>query len=100
MAEVGVRRRLDRILGEGACIVLPLDGGLIDGPMGALEETERLLRNNRLLEGVDAILGFRGLLKTNEAFLRSTPFIMNLSGSTTLATHTLKTKVAAVESAV
>lgn len=96
---VGTRRRLARILARRPAIILPLDDGLISGPLGGLAHTSDLLEE-RLLEHVDAILGFRGLLSAYERQLIDTPFIVNLSASTVLSNHTTKVPVTSVEAAV
>jgi fructose-bisphosphate aldolase/2-amino-3,7-dideoxy-D-threo-hept-6-ulosonate synthase len=99
MSGDGVRRRLLRVLPRRGSMVLPLDGGLIDGPLGALADSRKFL-TRQLLENFDAVLAFRGLLKTHQRELQHTAFIANLSGSTALSTHTFKRQIASVESAI
>lgn len=53
-----------------------------------------------LLDSVDAVLGFRGLLVNCSSALRTTAFILNLSASTSLQMPTLKTKIGSVRNAV
>lgn len=99
MCGSGMQRRLRRILPRRGSIVLPVDGGLIDGPLGALADPSRLFSSS-VLSSIDSVLGFRGLLSICSELLRDTGFILNLSASTVLSTHTHKRLVCSVESAV
>lgn len=99
MPDTGVERRLSRLFERAPTILLPLDDGMISGPIGGLARVRSLLQPE-LLTQVDAVLGFRGLLRACHAELRNKPFVMNLSGSTTLYGHTQKTRVAGVASAM
>lgn len=87
------------MLGRRPTIILPLDDGLITGPLGVLTDTASILGDG-LLQQVDAILGFRGLLSSYERQLSHVPFILNLSASTALSNHTTKVPVTSVEAAV
>ena len=95
----GLQRRMRRVLPHRGALILPVDGGLIDGPLGALKDPFGFFQEN-LLSNVDAILGFRGLLSACSGLLDGTPFIVNLSASTALSSHTHKRLVGTVEAAV
>lgn len=99
MAKDGTQRRLRRILPRRGSIILPVDGALIDGPLGALADPAQLF-SEKLLSNIDSILGFRGLLNAYDDLLTKVGFIVNLSASTTLSTHTHKRLVSSVESAI
>jgi DhnA family fructose-bisphosphate aldolase class Ia len=90
---------LARLLARQPAIILPLDDGLISGPLGCLADTSAFLEEG-LLRHVDAILGFRGLLSAYERQLDEVPFVVNLSASTTLSSHTSKVPVTSVQAAV
>lgn len=100
MSEDGVYRRLRRILPRRGVIILPVDGGLIDGPLGGLGDVAGFFGDQRLLSNIDAIIGFRGLLSACAELLDQTAFISNLSVSTCRSSHTYKRLVGSVESAV
>jgi DhnA family fructose-bisphosphate aldolase class Ia len=88
-----------RIFARTPVIIVPLDDGLISGPLGGLADVGGLLRPE-LLVNIDAILGFRGLLCALECQLRTTPFIINVSGSTTRSQHTKKRIITSINSAL
>lgn len=96
---IGTGRRLGRILGRHPSILLPLDDALISGPHGHLSEVKSLLVPE-VLNHVDAILGYRGLLVNADEQLRRTPFIVNVSASTFRASHTKKVTVTSVDRAL
>lgn len=95
----GTNRRLLRLLGSSSTILLPLDGGLIDGPMGAMGQVTDLL-TPELVQKIDCILGYVGLLKRLPPAAIDIPFIVNLSASTVLGQPTRKVKVGDVLQAV
>lgn len=97
--EIGISRRRSRLLGGGNSILLPLDGALIDGPLGATAQISRLL-TPRLVSEIDCILGFVGLLKRLPPAAKNVPYIVNLSSSTVLGQPTRKVLVGDVLQAV
>lgn len=99
MTSIGIRRHLARLLERTPTIMLPLDDGLISGPLGHLADTSSFVQEP-LLSAVDSILGFRGFLCNYEDRLKHLPFVMNISASTSLSNHTSKKLVATVEAAV
>lgn len=97
--EIGPQRRLRRILPKRGSIILPLDGALIDGPTGGLLHMEQLL-TNEVVENIDSVLGYVGLLKRLPKIAADIPFIANLSGSTILNNPTNKVLLHDVDLAV
>jgi DhnA family fructose-bisphosphate aldolase class Ia len=98
--ELGSRRRLRRLVpGERPALWLPLDDGLISGPEDHLRDVRALL-HREVLDHVTAVLGFRGLLVAAQRELVDTPFVMNLSASTTMGEHTRKIPVGTVRHAI
>ncbi|HEX5202817.1 hypothetical protein ACFQS1_20785 [Paractinoplanes rhizophilus] len=98
--EVGSRRRLRRLVpGDRPALWLPLDDGLISGPEDHLRDVRTLLHCD-VLEHVTAVLGFRGVLVAAHEALLDTPFVMNLSASTTMGEHTRKVPVGRVRDAI
>jgi DhnA family fructose-bisphosphate aldolase class Ia len=98
--ELGSRRRLRRLVPGGRpALWLPLDDGLISGPEDHLRDVRTLL-HREVLDHVTAVLGFRGLLVAAQRELVDTPFVMNLSASTTICEHTRKVPVGTVRDAV
>lgn len=91
LAALGYKRRLHRILkpGRRGAILVPLDDTLLAGPTLGLDRPNAKLE--RILAAApDAIVGFKGLLAQNIELLDETPFILNLTASTTLGQHTRK----------
>lgn len=97
--EIGITRRRSRLLGDGKSILLPLDGALIDGPLGATGQLSNLL-TPILISKIDCVLGFVGLLKRLPRAAMSVPFIVNLSSSTVLGQPTQKVRVGDVRQAI
>ncbi len=97
--DIGINRRLSRLMGSGSSILLPLDGALIDGPLGGTRKISNLL-TPKLLEEIDCILGYVGLLKRLPPAALGVPFIVNLSASTVLGQPTRKVKIGDVRQAV
>lgn len=97
--EIGISRRASRLLGDGSTILLPLDGALIDGPLGATGQIAKLL-TPELLKKIDCVLGFAGLLKRLPPAAKNVPYIVNLSSSTVLGQPTQKVLVGDVQQAV
>lgn len=98
--DVGSRRRMHRLVpGDRPALWLPLDDGLISGPEDHLRDVRDLLQRD-VLEHVTAVLGFRGVLLAAQKELIDTPFVMNLSASTTMGEHTRKVPVGRVRDAI
>jgi DhnA family fructose-bisphosphate aldolase class Ia len=85
--------------GERPALWLPLDDGLISGPEDHLRDVRTLL-HREVLDHVTAVLGFRGVLVAAQRELLDTPFVMNLSASTTMGEHTRKVAVGTIRDAV
>ena len=95
---IGKTRRLQRIFpsGRGRSVIVPLDGSLISGSLPNSRSVAR-----KIISGEpDAILGFAGLLRGISDELGQIATIVNVSASTTRATHVRKTLVGGVENAI
>jgi len=97
--DIGIKRRLNRILPYKGTVILPLDGAFIDGPIGSLHCINSLLES-KLVEQVEAVIGYIGLLKRLPLSAIDIPFIVNMSGSTQLQNPTQKVLLSDVELAV
>ncbi|MEX0613769.1 MAG: hypothetical protein WD229_16740, partial [Pirellulales bacterium] len=98
---VGAARRLGRLLNHatGKMLLVPFDDSLIAGPRGGLENMEAKLR--LVFETPpDAVLGFPGLFVRNGHIVARSAWILNLTASTTVGTHTRKVQVATVQQAI
>jgi DhnA family fructose-bisphosphate aldolase class Ia len=98
MGATGKVIRLARIMPGGRTVVVPFDDAAISGPDQGLRDTLARLREIEST-GVDAIMGFRGLLAAYTRDGGRLPFVLNLTASTVLGDHTRKTQVGTVESA-
>ena len=92
-------RRHLALLGRSPLLILPVDGGLIDGPTGGLADPGQLFQPP-LLEVVDAVLGFAGLFQSQLCALANTVQILNLTVSTSRSTHSRKVVASSVEQAL
>lgn len=100
-AEVGKRRRLERLLSpkSGKTVIVPVDDSLIFGPTEGLEQINSKLP--RILEDPpDALLAFLGLFRAHSPSLSKVAWIVNLTASTSRSLHTRKVQVVTVEQAV
>ena len=96
----GLRRRMHRLLPpDRATFWLPLDDGLISGPEHHLRDVRTLL-TPKVMDSVDAVLGFRGALAAATGQLLGKPLVMNLSASSIHHQHTRKMPVGSVADAV
>ena len=101
MESIGKYRRLKRIFSHpsGRVVVVPLDDSLLAGPTNGLED---LVQKAELVAEAkpNAVIGFPGLARHCWKTLSPTPFILNISASTTRTTHTRKTLVGSVDQAI
>jgi len=96
---MGVQRRLHRLFPPGqAALWLPLDDSLIAGPEAGLRRPRAFLQPE-LVQHIDAVIGFRGMLAACSDQLLGVPLILNMSASTTLVEHTHKVMVGQVSDA-
>lgn len=96
---VGLERRLWRLLPGGRAVIVPVDDSLIFGPAAGLEEVGpkvALIARAR----PDAILAFPGVFKAHAAALLHVGGIVNLTASTVHSEHTWKAVVGSVELAL
>ena len=98
MPTSGASRRLARLFKRRPSIWLPIDDALISGPTGALGDM-RTLRDPRLIDQLDAVMGFRGALERCWSDVVDTPLVVNLSASTIHGRHFDKVLVTSVEAA-
>ena len=98
---VGKLRRISRLIRTDSkrCVWAPLDDTLISGTQHGLGHPASTVREIAGAEP-DAILGFLGLLRSNYSALLNQPYIVNLTASTRLSQHTLKSLVGDVGQAV
>lgn len=99
LQNVGFKRRLSRLLPNYPAIWMPVDDSLISGPTGGLANLSKVI-GLACKADVDAIMGFRGALVTCENELINTPYVLNLTASTTRNNHTKKELVSSVQEAV
>jgi len=80
---IGKQRRLARLFDKNSnkTVIVPIDHGVTSGPIEGLECIEKTLQD-LISGGVNAIIGHKGILKSNHKILRNTPFILHLSAST------------------
>lgn len=100
-AAVGKATRLARLMAHDSrkCVLVPLDDSLLAGPFQGLEQLEGKIRDI-VSEQPDAILGFPGLFRNFADRLTGIPSIVNLTASTIRSSHTRKTVVSTVETAL
>ncbi len=73
--------KLESLLNDGKLVLIPMDDGLLDGPVGGLRDMRRKVAE--IANGqADAILGFLGVRKQCLSEMKNTKFILNLTGST------------------
>jgi hypothetical protein len=72
--EVGIRRRIDRLLPRHPAIWMPVDDSLLSGPNGGLQNLRTTI-SSACEANVDAILGFRGAFLHCEEILRDTAYV-------------------------
>ncbi|MBR9675632.1 fructose-bisphosphate aldolase [Candidatus Woesearchaeota archaeon] len=98
---IGKKRRLERIINteSGRLVMIPIDDGLLDGPEEGLRDMKSKVKE--IVDGgVDAILGFKGVMKNSFEEIGDVGFIMNLTASTSLGQHTRKILIGNVEEAL
>jgi DhnA family fructose-bisphosphate aldolase class Ia len=101
MQELGKNKRLKRIFSDssGKIVIVPLDDSLLAGPINGLEKLET--KTQKIVEaGPNAIIAFQGLLRNYHEILCNVPAILNLTASTTTSSHTKKTLISNVETAL
>lgn len=96
---IGKEKRMQRLLHEGKCVFVPLDDSLISGP------TQGLLNlKDKIVDICEAqpsgILGFSGALRIVNEVSPDTPYILNLTASSTRSEHTNKEVVSSVKHAL
>ena len=97
----GKQRRLSRLFrhSDGRAVILPIDDGLISGPGARLSDLPALFSVIGS-SPPDGILLFAGVLTRHWSAIGPVAAIVNVTASTTLATHTRKVLCTDVESAV
>ncbi|MGW4464320.1 hypothetical protein [Micromonospora sp. NPDC004704] len=99
MTSAGRLIRLSRLIPDRRSVLVPFDDALISGPYGGLVDT--VVRAREVADGgANAIMGFRALHDRCSARGLFVPFVLNLTASTVLSSHTRKTVVGSVEAAV
>lgn len=94
---VGKQIRLNRILGQGPTIMVPLDDALISGPTGRFQEMDKLMHD--LSSGdCDSILAFSGTLKLIPP-RTAVGRVLNVSASSIRSIHTKKVVISNIEQA-
>jgi DhnA family fructose-bisphosphate aldolase class Ia len=96
-AQFGRNRRLSRLFSsQKRAVFVPVDDSLLSGAINGLEN---LGTKVKLIADAtpNAIMGFSGVLKHHGENIKSVPFILNLTASTTRAYHTRKTLIGSVE---
>lgn len=74
------KEKLERILKDGKLVVIPMDDGLLNGPVGGLKDIKTKVK--MIHKGKpDAVLGFMGVKLHCAEELGDTPFILNLTAS-------------------
>lgn len=100
ISTVGKQKRVDRILKAGhKAFIVPVDDLLISGVSGQLlyyQEKIPLLNNS----AIDAVLGFPGVLNQFYSDLHEKAWIINLTTSTILNSHTDKRLSLTLENAI
>jgi DhnA family fructose-bisphosphate aldolase class Ia len=99
MTSAGRLTRLSRLIPDRRSVLVPFDDALINGPYDGLVDTVTRAREVAA-GGADAVMGFRALHDRCAALGLFVPFIVNLTASTVLASHTRKAVVGSVEGAV
>jgi DhnA family fructose-bisphosphate aldolase class Ia len=98
VTSLGKMRRLHRILPRQSALWLPVDDSLTVGPSGGLQDVGGLITQTK--HELDALLAFRGTLRSHADSLLSTALIENLTASTVERDHTRKSLVTSVERAL
>lgn len=88
---IGKETRLRRILRSdtGRSLIVPIDDSLMYGPFAGLADLPHKLEQIASARP-DAILSFEGAIRQNIDRLSNIPFILNLTASTVLSSHTRK----------
>jgi DhnA family fructose-bisphosphate aldolase class Ia len=99
MVSHGKMVRLSRLVPQGRTVMVPFDDGLINGPFTGLTDPVACARQASE-GGANGLLGFPGLFaRCVDEGLRL-PFVVNLTASTVLGSHTRKVAVGSVERAL
>src|SRR3989338_2285270 len=98
--QFGKSRRLAKLFTTNKhAVFVPVDDSLLSGPINGLEnpgDKVKLIAQ----ASPDAIMGFVGMLKHYGELFKSTPFVLNITASTTRSYHTRKTLIGSVEQAL
>jgi len=101
LGSTGKQRRLNRLFhSDGKAVIVPVDDGFTEGPIGGLKDIDALIES-LCAGGIDGVLGFRGILsRIADSIPLTTGMIFNLAGSTSLGIPNDKRIVTSVESAL
>ena len=93
------KERLEKIMPEGKLVTVPMDDGLLDGPVGGLKDMKGKVKEI-VAAKPDAILGFLGPWKHCRKELGDTAYVLNLTASGRYGHPNEKVQIYTVEDAL
>ncbi len=95
-----LQERLERLMPKGKIVTIPMDDGLLDGPVGGLKDMRAKVKEIVAAQP-DAILGFLGPWKQCREDIGETAYVLNLTASTKYSSNPQqKVQIYSVEQAV
>lgn len=90
--------RLSKIIKPQTCrtVIIPMDHGVTDGPMPGLVDMGSTLQKIKQ-GGADAVIIHKGIVKQNQEALSGLPYLIHISGSSSLGVPLRKVLVADVK---
>lgn len=92
------KERLNKIIKSqtGRTVIIPMDHGVTDGPMPGLIDMVQTLEKVKQ-GGADAVVIHKGIVKQNREVLEGLPYLIHISGSSSLGVPLRKVLVADVK---